>query len=96
MEPDYQPINRERYRECIKAMEALPQEEGRFSGTTQERDLVVDLIKDLFRAPGPKPLYMKREDTDKLADFLQNEAQPRWSIGQYTSALASLVDSQRL
>ena len=94
-DPDYQPINRKRYRACIKAFEALPQENGRFSGSPEETVLAADLVRDLFRAPGAKPLYMKQEDANKLADYLQNEAQSRWSIGQYTSALASLVDSQR-
>ena len=73
-----------------------PQADGRFQGTASQQADLADQLRRLFdAAAGANRLYLKHGDVLGLADDL-NGAQRHWSVGQYTAALASLVDPDRL
>ena len=73
-----------------------PQHEGRFAGTAGQQAELAEQMRELFDDdPGPDTVMLKHSDTLGLAGDL-SKAQPRWSIGQYSSALASLLDPESL
>ena len=95
-EPDYRPVSIKRYVAMVHAFMAAPQVDGRFAGTlAQQRDLAHQMRRMFDGEPGKHPLRFKHGDVMGLANDL-DAAQPRWSIGQYSASLASLIDPEQL
>ena len=95
-DPDYRPVSLKSYVALIHAFMEAPQTDGRFSGTPEQQHALAVQMRSLFdAAPGKSPLYLKHDDTLGLAGDLVH-AQPRWSIGQYSASLASLIDPDRI
>ena len=89
-------IGRQKYQDLINAFREAPQDEGRFNGSDAERNSLVSQMRELFDGEaGENPLYLDRVEAEGLADDL-GRATHSWSIGQYISALDSLLDHERL
>ena len=97
MSPDLQthvPIAAVKYKAMRDAFRDAPQSDGRFSGTPEEQQALAGQLKALLDDPGGELLYIDRPELLGLAADLE-AAQANWSIGQYSSALASLIDFDR-
>ena len=91
-EPKYHPVRASKYRAMIHALEEAPREDGRYNGTTEHQQELAEQMRGLFddNDPGSDAVLLKHDETIGLADDLA-AAHGHWSIGQYASALASLV-----
>ena len=94
-DPDYRPVSKARYAALGQLFAEAPQKDGRFAGEPAEQEALARGIEQLFEDPGDDTIRFKRDEVMGLAGDLQR-AQPRWSIGQYTAALASLIDPESL
>ena len=74
-----------------RAFRDTPQDaDARYSGTAVGQAHLATQMRQLFGDPGADVILLKHDDVLELADDLET-AQPRWSPGQYSAALASLV-----
>ena len=88
----YSPVSVERYRALEHAFREAPQGNGRFTGTHTQQVQLAQQMRELFDGPAIPPgdvLYFDRDEVVGLADSLEGTV-PDWSIGQFSSALASL------
>ena len=91
MSIEYRPISEYKWRAMLDSFRKTPQEDGRFAGTNKQQAHLAEQMRDMFDDdPGPDVIWLGKMDVLGLADDLQ-KAQSRWSIGQYSSALASLI-----
>ena len=91
MSDQYAPVTVAKWQAMEHAFRAAPQDGGRFSGTPEQQRELARQIRGLFDDdPGDDAMYLDRAEVLGLADDLA-DAEPRWSIGQYLSALASLM-----
>ena len=82
------------FRKLEKAFKNSPQEEGRFSGTKEEKDVLATAMHNLFSTrilPGESTFKIDYTETIGLANDLY-KARNNFSIGQYLNALASLLE----
>ena len=87
----YRPVRTSKYRAMIHALEEAPREGGRYTGPPELQQELAEQMRELFDDdPGPDVVYLQHDDTLGLADDL-GAAHGHWSIGQYASALSSLM-----
>ena len=90
-DPDYRPVAADAYQAMQDALQHAPQDRGGFTGTTEQRDALVQQMRDLFDAdPSDDPVYLKAGNVAGLADRLAAEP-TGWSPGEYAKALDSLL-----
>ena len=99
MDPNYAPVPAARYLAFQDALRLAPQVDGRFDGSPMRQRVLADQMRALFDprtgfAPSDsEEIRLKRDDTLGLANDLQH-AEPNWSIGQYSAALATLIEPE--
>ena len=89
----YQAVSTAKWQALEHAFRGAPQTGGRFSGLPAQQRKLAQQMRELFIDPGDDTLMLLYDDVLGLADDL-DRAEPHWSIGQFSSALASLMKGE--
>lgn len=89
---NYAPAPIKRYEALLSAFRDAPQQDGRFTGTGEQQGVLALQMRSLFDDPVEgETVSFDWAGVMGLVDDLAT-AEPRWSVGQYLTALGSLIE----